>query len=285
MGLMALAVLVPFAVIVGIFTSGSGDLEGAANGETSERKAVEGGASRRRLQTTYDFATQLEMTVCLTEDHTTDSASVSAEQFKQAIITVFNVEDSDLVKVDTSVSRCLVDQWQRRVSVYNTATEDMSAADVASDQVDSMYPNNPVNKTSMFFEDISNAINAEDSEFTPVASDFDLESLGFLVIWLDSSGEVVSSQATSQSKDVVSIGGTDVWWPWWAWLIYAAVVLCCICPMLFFFFKWRRDKEAEMEGFSGAGKDLGTPAPPSATSSNPYGANYASGEEHKNGKY
>lgn len=37
-------------------------------------------------------------------------------------------------------------------------------------------------------------------------------------------------------------------------MIYAAVVLCCICPMLFFFFKWRRDKEAEMEGFSGAGK-------------------------------
>ena len=51
-------------------------------------------------------------------------------------------------------------------------------------------------------------------QFTPVASDFDLESLGFLVIWLDSSGEVVSSQATSQSKDVVNIGGTDVWWPW-----------------------------------------------------------------------
>lgn len=82
MGLMALAVLVPFVVIVGIFTSGSGDLEGAANGETSERKAVEGRASRRRLQTTYDFATQLEMTVCLTEDHTTDSASVSAEQVR-----------------------------------------------------------------------------------------------------------------------------------------------------------------------------------------------------------
>lgn len=44
------------------------------------------------------------------------------------------------------------------------------------------------------------------------------------------------------------------WHVRWAWLIYAAVVLCCICPMLFFFFKWRRDKEAEMEGFSGPGK-------------------------------
>lgn len=51
-------------------------------------------------------------------------------------------------------------------------------------------------------------------QLTPVSSDFDLESLGFLVIWLDSSGDVVSTQATSQSKDVVSIGGTDVWWPW-----------------------------------------------------------------------
>lgn len=31
-------------------------------------------------------------------------------------------------------------------------------------QVDSMYPNNPVNKTSEFFKDISDSINAEDSE-------------------------------------------------------------------------------------------------------------------------
>lgn len=45
-------------------------------------------------------------------------------------------------------------------------------------------------------------------------SDLDLESLGFLVIWLDSDGDVLSSQASTTSKDVVSIGGTDVWWPW-----------------------------------------------------------------------
>ncbi len=40
----------------------------------------------------------------------------------------------------------------------------------------------------------------------------------------------------------------------WAWLIYAGVVLCCICPMLFFFFKWRRDKEAELDNYSGPGE-------------------------------
>lgn len=88
------------------------------------------------------------------------------------------------------------------------------------------------------------------------AEDFDLESLGFLVIWLDTSGEVISSQSTTKSKDVVTIGGTDVWWPWWAWLIYAGVVVCCICPMLFFFFKWRRDKEAEEEGFGAPGDEI-----------------------------
>lgn len=42
----------------------------------------------------------------------------------------------------------------------------------------------------------------------------ELESLGFLVIWLDNNGDVVSNQGTTTSKDVVSIGGTDVWWPW-----------------------------------------------------------------------
>lgn len=46
------------------------------------------------------------------------------------------------------------------------------------------------------------------------STDFDLESLGFLVIWLDSSGEVVDGQASTTSKDVVNIAGTDVWWPW-----------------------------------------------------------------------
>lgn len=34
-------------------------------------------------------------------------------------------------------------------------------------------------------------------------------------------------------------------------MIYAGVVLCCICPMLFFFFKWRRDKEAELDHYGG----------------------------------
>lgn len=36
-------------------------------------------------------------------------------------------------------------------------------------------------------------------------------------------------------------------------MIYAGVVLCCICPILFFFFKWRRDKEAEEDGYTGPG--------------------------------
>lgn len=80
-GLLVLAVLVPFAVIVGVMTSGRGLDSAAANGATSGRKAVDGGGQGRRLQTSeFDFATQLEMTVCLTDDHTTDSATVSADQ-------------------------------------------------------------------------------------------------------------------------------------------------------------------------------------------------------------
>lgn len=42
----------------------------------------------------------------------------------------------------------------------------------------------------------------------------DLLSLGFLIIWLDSDGDVVDTQGSTTSKDVVSIGGTEVWWPW-----------------------------------------------------------------------
>eukprot|EP00903_Cladosiphon_okamuranus_P018776 g17273.t1 len=247
-------------------------------------KAVDGGrtAAGRRLQTTsYEFATQLEMTICLTEDHGTDSATASGEQFKEAVINIFGLEEPDLVKVDEEVTRCTQSEWQRRISIYNTEDETGSAADVASAQVDQIYPQP---KTTAFFEQIAADIKAQDPNIDFPAEDLDLESLGFLVIWLDSSGDVVSTQGTTTSKDVVSIGGTDVWWPWWAWLIYAGVVLCCICPMLFFFFKWRRDKEAEMDSYGGGtGKDMGAPAPPSATSSNPYGGHY-SAEEHKSGK-
>eukprot|EP00752_Nemacystus_decipiens_P002101 g2009.t1 len=273
-GLMALAVLVPCAVLVGVVTSGGG-----ANGTTL--KAVDGGrGAARRLQTdNYAFATQLEMTICLTEDHGTDSATASGDQYKVAVMNIFGLEDADLIKVDEEVTKCEVDDWQRRISIYNTETETGSAADVASAQVDFIYPN-----STAFFQQIADEIELQDPEISFPPDDLDLKSLGFLVIWLDSDGDVVSTQATTTSKDVVSIGGTDVWWPWWAWLIYAGVVLCCICPMLFFFFKWRRDKEAELDTYGGgSGKDMGAPAPPSATSSNPYGGHY-SAEEHKSGK-
>lgn len=75
MGLMALAVLVPCAVLIGVATSGQG-----MTGATS--KSVGGGRGEgRRLQTeTYAFATQLEMTICLTDGHTTDSATSTPEQ-------------------------------------------------------------------------------------------------------------------------------------------------------------------------------------------------------------
>lgn len=77
MGLMALAVLVPFAVLIGVATSG-----GATNGITSN--AVDGVRSAgRRLQTAnFSFATQLEMTICLAQDHGTDSATASGEQVR-----------------------------------------------------------------------------------------------------------------------------------------------------------------------------------------------------------
>lgn len=74
MVLMALAALVPLLVLIGVSTSGNG-----MNGATS--KAVDG--EGRRLQTaTYDFATQLEMTICLTEEHTSDSATSTADQVR-----------------------------------------------------------------------------------------------------------------------------------------------------------------------------------------------------------
>lgn len=77
MGLMALAVLVPCAVLFGVATSG-----GRANGTTSKRVGGGGSAGRRLQSDTYAFATQTEMTICLTEDHSTDSATASGDQVR-----------------------------------------------------------------------------------------------------------------------------------------------------------------------------------------------------------
>lgn len=78
-GLMVLAVLVPVVVFLGVATSGGG-----INRASS---AAVDGLDGRRLQTaTYDFATQLEMTVCLTEDHNTDSVSSTPEQVCVGIV-------------------------------------------------------------------------------------------------------------------------------------------------------------------------------------------------------
>lgn len=73
------------------------------------------------------------------------------------------LEDADLVKVDEAFTRCNVDEWQRRVSVFNEADEEneKTAADIASEQVDKIYIDPG---TADFFETIALEINAQDSE-------------------------------------------------------------------------------------------------------------------------
>ncbi len=57
-------------------------------------------------------------------------------QLKEAVMEFYELEDASFVNVDDEVTeKCLVSDWQRRVSIYNTATETESAADVASGQV------------------------------------------------------------------------------------------------------------------------------------------------------
>ncbi|CAM9568306.1 unnamed protein product [Choristocarpus tenellus] len=274
-GLLLLAGLIPVGVIMR-----SGNEIGTTNRFSKQTAGLYSGQGRRLQTESFDFATQLEMTVCLHEDHTTDAATITPEQFKLAVATVLELDSMEFISTDGTIDKCFVDDWEVRVSVYNTkdvATGE-TASEVASGQVDRIYYDQ-INEPT-FFSAIAEAITNLDPEITAEESDFDLESLGFLVIWLDADGTATTA-STTRGEDVVSIGGTDVWWPWWAWLIYAAVVLCCICPVLFFFFKWRRDKNANEDGFNrGVGKKNTGPSPVGATS-NPYGQ---SREEYKNGQ-
>lgn len=87
---MALVGLVPFAVITGVVMTTGGVERAMMNGGTSVgTKAAEGGGAKgegregRRLQsTTYDFATQLEMTVCLQQGHSADSATIMGDEVR-----------------------------------------------------------------------------------------------------------------------------------------------------------------------------------------------------------
>lgn len=97
MGLMALVALVPFGVIMAVVWSGRGE-------DVATRNGVATGQGQRRLQTTYSFATQFEMTVCLTADHSTDSASVSADQVCQSVRQTTDIEDSEVMRLSSSLT-------------------------------------------------------------------------------------------------------------------------------------------------------------------------------------
>lgn len=75
---------------------------------------------------------------------------------------VLAIDNEDLVKVDDTLTRCLVDDWQRRVSVYNEADEanGLTAADIASEQVDQIYIDPG---TTAFFTDVVAELKAQDS--------------------------------------------------------------------------------------------------------------------------
>lgn len=77
---MAVAAMVLFGVMVSVMMSNGGVEERAVNGVTSARRTAGGEEGRRLQAATYDFATQLEMTVCLTADHSVASAKISAEE-------------------------------------------------------------------------------------------------------------------------------------------------------------------------------------------------------------
>lgn len=82
-GLMVLVALVPFVVIFGIVMTALATSNEETNGGMSREgsSVADNTETGRRLQSsTYNFATQLEMTVCLNEMHSSDSATVSAEQ-------------------------------------------------------------------------------------------------------------------------------------------------------------------------------------------------------------
>ncbi|KAG5179491.1 hypothetical protein JKP88DRAFT_349882 [Tribonema minus] len=148
------------------------------------------------------------------------------------------------VKASLAVDVCTANAaWQARISVWNTATAVNSASGIASAQVDGIYYNR-----TLFFRSMSTGLTDAGATNVPDPSQLTLESLGYLVVWLDgTNGSSGGTTGGTSSNDTLEIGGTTVYWPGWMWAVYVAVVVCLVCPCMGFIFAYRRKREVEEE--------------------------------------
>ncbi|CAM9967867.1 unnamed protein product [Chrysoparadoxa australica] len=194
------------------------------------------GEGRRLVGEEYNFATQLEVVLCPGAGVRIPTSDPSA--MRQSVAAAMGV-DLGVVTVTNEVLQCQ-GGWENRISIWNESGE-RSASEIAATQVDSIYADQP----AWLAKIAEGMLNAGVTGPGTSGTDYTLNSLGYLVVWLDGqeSQEQGGAVTSGKSNNTVKIAGKDVYWPWWVWLLYVVVVVCCIVPLLIYTFKEKRERE------------------------------------------
>jgi hypothetical protein len=134
-----------------------------------------------------------------------------------------------------------------QVTISNLATEvGNDAAGIAQIQVDYMIPNKE------FLDELvshfphspeGSAANGFPSYYS--AEHMSIPSGGFTVVWPQA--EVVVAAPPAVAQGVMTVGGSDFYWPNWAWGLWALLALLCILPLSVFVCRIKSLPEEEVD--------------------------------------
>ncbi|CAM9647842.1 unnamed protein product [Phaeothamnion confervicola] len=138
-----------------------------------------------------------------------------------------------------SSSGFLGDQWN--IKVYNPAVNTsvsgvIPASTTAADQVDAVH-----NSPTDFFSLLQDALTAAGANASLTVGDMYVSQLGFIVGFLTAS----DSSPDLSIESTATTGGSKVYFPWWAWLLYAGIIVCCLLPLIVCVCRRRKEVEEE----------------------------------------
>mmetsp|Transcript_18517 Transcript_18517/g.26107 ORF Transcript_18517/g.26107 Transcript_18517/m.26107 type:complete len:209 (-) Transcript_18517:63-689(-) len=180
--------------------------------------------------TEFRFSTQTEIVLCsgLGVEFDLTEPEIIAAGVRNALDLTSDIP----VTVSTEIDKCQDQKssWQARISIWNDDSNTKGASEIASEQIDKVYT-----LQNEFLQSFLNGI----SDTLHIPADIEVETIGYIVVWLDGSG----ANKVSDTSDTVTFLGTIIYWPFWLWILYTFVVVFFIMPFTIIVFRDIRDKQ------------------------------------------
>jgi hypothetical protein len=206
------------------------------------------------VPTAFKFYTKTDLTLCMwstTDPVTQEAVLMTEDKLKTALMAEFSVEAYQMENEAGGVTKVAgapscqtvvgdpatnaFDGEEFHVQIFNEPTDSQSASAIASGHVNKVYGG-----VSEFLERTALA--------TDVPADrLFLSSLGFVVTFPDQAIGAAAVPIPATAQGIQTLGGTEVFWPWWAWLLYAALLVVCFIPLCVCVVRRRRVVEDDEE--------------------------------------